>query len=133
MNALHNPSGQASHTFVRFLCVGGSATALQYLLLVALVGPLGLAPVVASSIAYATSTMYNYVASHAFTFRSSRAHHSALPRFVCMSALGLGLNAAVVWLSFDQLHLHYLVAQLLATVVTLGWNYLASLRWAFAS
>jgi putative flippase GtrA len=133
MNAHYGSSRAALHTFGRFLCVGGSATALQYLLLMAMVGKFDVAPLIASSLAYAISTIYNYIASHAFTYRSRRAHSSALPRYVCVSAVGLGLNAAVVWISFDQLHMHYLVAQLLATVATLSWNYLAGLRWAFAT
>ena len=120
-------------TLLRFLCVGGSATALQYALLVALVQGLGLAPVVASTLAYAVSAAYNYFASHAFTFRSRRAHRSAMPRFVLVSAVGIVLNAAVVWMCFDQFHLHYLGAQVAATIVTLCWNYLVSLRWTFAA
>ena len=119
-------------TFLRFFLVGSSATAVQYLVLVALVRWLGLAPVLASSCAYIISAMYNYVLSHAFTFQSGRAHVSAIPRFAVVLLIGLVLNASVVWLFADQLRVHYLVAQVAATLVTLSWNYLASLRWAFA-
>jgi putative flippase GtrA len=127
------PSARSLHQFARFLCVGGSATALQYLLLIAFVAWLGLTPLTASSISYALSTLYNYMANHAFTFQSDRDHYSALPRFSSVAIIGLALNAAVIWLAFDQFHVHYLVAQLLATALTLGWNFLASRYWAFAS
>ena len=119
-------------TFVRFLLVGGSATVVQYLVLVALVRWWGLGPVLASSVAYVISALYNYVLSYAITFRSSRAHVSAIPRFAVVLLIGLALNAIVVWFLADQLRVHYLVAQVAATLVTLSWNYFASLRWAFA-
>ena len=119
-------------TFVRFLLVGGSATVVQYLVLVALVRWWGLGPVLASSVAYVISALYNYVLSYAITFRSSRAHVSAIPRFAVVLLIGLALNAIVVWLLADQLRVHYLVAQVAATLMTVIWNYFASLRWAFA-
>lgn len=133
MNARQLSGDDGPSTFLRFLWVGGSATALQYLFLVTLVVRVGLPPVVASSLAYAISAVYNYILSRVFTFRSHRAHASALPRFILVSTVALGLNAGVVWLSFDQLQLHYLLAQFLATLVTLGWNYTASRNWAFAN
>jgi len=126
------PGNESLRTFLRFVCVGGSATALQYLLLVVLVVETGWTPVIASSLAYAISTVFNYALSRSFTFRSHRAHASALPRFVLVSVIGIGINALVVWLSFNQLGLHYLLAQALATVMTLGWNYTAARNWAFA-
>ena len=65
-------------TFFRFLCVGGSATALQYVLLFAFVTWLAVAPVAGSSLAYAISTLYNYFANHSFAFRSRRRHGAEL-------------------------------------------------------
>lgn len=120
-------------TFVRFVFVGSCATLLQYLLLAVFVWRLHYAPVVASSIAYAISMVFNFAGSHTFTFRSSRAHASALARFAVVVAVGFGLNAALMWLSSDWLQLHFLIAQVLATIATLLWNYVAGLRWAFAS
>ncbi len=117
---------------LRFLCVGGSATALQYALLIGLVHVAAWAPLTASVTSYALSTLYNYLANHRLTFRSSRSHLSALPRFLLIALAGLGLNAAIMWLGHERWHLHYLMAQLLATATTLGWNFAASRRWAFA-
>jgi len=120
--------------FLRFLCVGGSATALQYLLLYLLVDAFGVRASVASGLSYAVSTLYNYVASHYFTFRSQRGHATALPRFLLVAVVGLGLNTTIVWISSERYHLpHYLVAQLLATALTLCWNFFAARHWAFST
>jgi putative flippase GtrA len=118
--------------FARFLVVGGSATALQYVLVVAFVEWADWTPPVGSTAAYLASAVYNYLLSRRFTFRSTRQHRSALPRFLVVLAVGLMLNALIVWAGCNVAGQHYLLAQLAATLTTLCWNYHASLRWAFA-
>jgi len=116
--------------FSRFLLVGGFCTLLQYGLLVVLVRGAHLEPTLASSIGYALSSAVNYLLSHSFTFRSTSSHRRSLPRFLAIGALGLGLNALVVFTA-TMLGMHYLLAQVLATATTLAWNFLANLRWTF--
>ncbi len=125
------PRLPALQQFGRFLGVGALATALQYLLLVAFVQMLAASPVPASSIAYALSTLFNYAANRRLSFASPRPHRSALPRFLLVAGIGLGLNTFIVWLGTGVLHMHYLMAQLLATALSLGWNFLACRHWAF--
>jgi putative flippase GtrA len=89
------PRQAVSGTFFRFLLVGGSATALQYILFFAFVTWLAVAPVAGSSLAYAIITLYSYVASHGLTFRSRRRHGSAMPRFLLVLGVGLGRSTLV--------------------------------------
>ena len=117
--------------FARFVLVGAFATALHYAMLVALVEGLHLAPVVGSSIGFATSALCNYLLNRRFTFRSHRRHGEAAPRFVAVALTGFALNALVVWLAFDVGGLHYLAAQVLATLATLAWNFAAHRHWTF--
>lgn len=118
--------------FVSFLMVGGLATALQYLILIALV-QLGSADVVmASSIGFAISAIFNYLLNRRMTFRSSRAHTQALPRFMVVACTGLILNALCLSLLHDQVGLHYLIAQVIATIVTLVWNFVLNRLWTFS-
>lgn len=114
---------------LRFLIVGGAATALHYALYLALLG-LGLAPVPASSIGFIVSAGFNYLLNRHYTFASGRAHREALPRFALTAAGGLGLNAAVVGV-LTGAGLHPLPAQVLATVATLGWNFVVNRLWTF--
>jgi putative flippase GtrA len=117
---------------VRFACVGGLATLLHYLILIALVDGVGFGATSASACGYAISTLFNYALNRRLTFRSQRRHSSALPRFLWLATVGLSINTATVWLLVQQFELHYLVAQIVATALTLCWNFIAARYWAFA-
>jgi putative flippase GtrA len=120
-----------AHKFGRFLLVGGLCTGLQYLLLVALVEGLGLSATIASTIGYAASSVVNYFLNYSFTFNSAQRHRRSLPRFVLIGVFGLLLNGAVTFVGTSIYGVHYLLAQVAATIVTLLWNFLANLRWTF--
>jgi putative flippase GtrA len=117
--------------FGRFLLVGGLCTGLQYLMLVALVEGLGLSATIASTIGYAASSAVNYFLSYSFTFNSAERHRRSLPRFVLIGVFGLLMNGAVTFVGINIYGVHYLLAQVAATIVTLAWNFLANLRWTF--
>jgi putative flippase GtrA len=119
--------------FGRFLVVGGTATAFQYIVLVACVRALSLTPVVASAIGFALSSVLNYYLNYRLTFRSSRAHGSAMPRFLLIAGIGLAANSVVMWLLTKSAHLEYLLSQVVATTLVLIWNYTANRKWTFLS
>lgn len=118
--------------FVRFLIVGGIATGLHYVILVVLVRAGGVDVVVASSIGFALSALVNYALNRRFTFAARNAHRQALPRFFVTALAGLGINGVVVWLAHAVAGLDYLLAQVVATGVTLFWNFTVNRLWTFA-
>jgi putative flippase GtrA len=117
--------------FARFAAVGGAATAFQYAVLVACVQELTLAPVVASAIGFALSSLLNYYLNYRLTFRSSQAHAIAMPRFLLIAGVGLAANSVAMWALTTQGHLQYIAAQLIATTLVLLWNYTANRKWTF--
>ncbi len=117
--------------FLRFLGVGGTATALMYLLLIVQVDGLGWPATPSSALAYGLSAGFNYWANYHWTFASRQAHGTAVQRFIAVAAAGLGLNTAIMYLLVNFLGWHYLFSQLLATAVVLLWNFLANRRWTF--
>lgn len=121
-----------SEQFIRFLFVGGSATILHYAILIALVQSGFAGPVVASSIGFAISALFNYALNRQFTFRSANPHSRAFPRFVTVALTGLAINATLLWIFVKTGLLHYLVAQMLATVGTLLWNFFINKFWTFS-
>jgi len=121
-----------AHPFVRFLLVGGLVTALHYALLILLVQVGGLGATLASSLGFAGSAIVNYLLNRRFTFASDTPHIAALPRFATVALIGLTLNAAVM-ASLVQLHVVYLLAQAVATVATVLWNYVLNVRWTFGA
>ncbi|WP_082053910.1 GtrA family protein [Methyloterricola oryzae] len=119
--------------FILFVAVGGTATAIQYLILILLVQFRHWHPTWASTLGFIVSSLFNYALNYAITFKSTRGHLSALPRFVFMAGTGLGLNGLILEAGLRYSAWPYIGIQLAATVVVLFWNFVASLTWTFAA
>lgn len=131
MSADPIPAAGLLARFLRFLAVGGFATILMYVLLVAGIEGLGLRPVPASVLAYLLSAVVNYGLNRRLTFRSQQPHVVALPRFAIVSSMGLLLNTAIMGIGTEVAAWHYLPVQVVATVVVLFWNFVGSQWWTF--
>lgn len=114
---------------VRFAAVGGSATLLQFFLLLLFVELLQLEKVVASAATFAISAGFNYWFNYHFTFASELSHLRTLPKFALVALIGLAVNTG----SFATLlvALHYLPAQLIATSITLLCNFTLHQFWIY--
>jgi putative flippase GtrA len=117
--------------FLRYALVGAVGTAAHYALLIALVQAGGVAPVPASTAGAILGAILNYVLNHRYTFASRRRHRVALPRFATLAVFGTVLNAALLAGLVNGLGMHYLIAQLLATLAVLGVTYLGNRTWTF--
>ena len=116
--------------FVSFAGVGAIATGVQYLILIVL-AELGMLAALASGIGYAISSMLNYYLNYRYTFKSTKRHRDTLLRFFAVALVGLGLNTLVMIIAVEYLHLHYMIAQILATCLVLLWNFGANAIWTF--
>ncbi|MBN2885132.1 MAG: GtrA family protein [Chromatiaceae bacterium] len=121
---------RVAEQLLRFGLVGALATALHYVLLIALVQLAGWSALAASSLGFSLSALLNYALNRRFTFRSRRAHGEALPRFALVAASGLALNALLL-AALIEVGAHYLIAQVLATALVLLWNFSLNHRWSF--
>lgn len=119
--------------FMRFLLVGGSATAIQYVILIALHQGLGVAATLASAVGFALSAIYNFVASYHFTFRGRTSMLAALPRYALVVAIGLAINTAIFDIALHVFELPYLLAQVAATSVVLVWNFSLARAFVFGA
>lgn len=119
--------------FVKFLGVGGTATAIHYAILILLV-ELNLAtPAVASAIGYALSSIANYLLNYYFTFSSKANHGIASVKFMLVAGTGLVINTTLVYLMTEIASFYYLAAQLIATFIVLLWNYYIHKIWTYRS
>jgi putative flippase GtrA len=116
--------------FVKYLVVGGIATAIQYAILVFLVRTFGMAPTPASSIGFVLSAGVNYLLNYRFTFQSDRPHGPATAKFAALAATGLLINAVVMRLMTGA-GAEYLIAQVCATAVVLLWGFVGNSIWTF--
>ena len=111
---------------------GGVATASHYALTIAGVELLGMPPLWATTVGYATGAIVKYCLNYAVAFRSTAPHAHALLRYVLAQATLLAVNS----LSFDLLQragLHYIVAQAVTTALLIPPGYLMHRAWVFRS
>lgn len=119
--------------FLKFANSGAIGTAGHYTVLWVLVNFFALSPVAGSAAGALTGAGINYLLNYHWTFNSQLPHSRTLPRFLAVAALSLALNTWLMALLLARSDLHYLVAQLVTTLICLTANYLASRFWAFRS
>ena len=117
--------------FLRFAAVGGLCAGIQYLLLAMGVEWLGLGVVLASTLAYLASAAVNYLLNRRYTYGSDAPHVVLVWRFVAVLAVGLMLNALFMQVLHGLFQWRYIMAQLLAMVVVLLWNFCIHRYWTF--
>ena len=123
--------GRTAGQFLRFATVGGITTAIQYFLLIVLVHGTGMRAVWASTAGFVVSAVCNYLLNYRFTFRSNAKHRQAIVMFFIVAGVGLALNALIMLIATEYLHIHYLLAQILSTGVVLLWNFTGNRLWTF--
>lgn len=117
--------------FSQFSAVGVVGTIIHYGVMAVLVEPLHVHPVPGSAAGFLASAVVSYLLNYRITFSSSMQHHKALPRFLAVGTVGLGINSALVGVLTGQAALHWLAAQLVATSIVLCWNFAANRIWTF--
>lgn len=115
--------------FIKFLAVGGSATAIQYAIFLLLIHQQQ-TPIVATSIGYIISSIFNYLLNYYATFASTAKHQIAIIKFSTVAALGLIINGTIVY-GLTKIHIHYLIAQIAATLAVLLFNYFMHKYWTY--
>ena len=114
-----------------YVGAGGIATGSHYVLTIAAVELLGVHPVAASAAGFAVGALVKYYLNYFVAFRSGEPHAAAIPRFVLMLGALLALNTALFALLLQGAGLHYMVAQVLTTLLLIPPGYLASRLWVF--
>jgi putative flippase GtrA len=140
--------------FIKYLGIGSISTLIQFLLLALLVklkltsgisvstdtpilsslfspATFTIAPeVVASASSYLLTCIFNYLANYHYTFASNVSHYKTLPKFIAVAGLGFTTNTLLFALFF-KLIANYLLAQCLATGITVFLNFLVHKFWIY--
>ena len=125
-------ASNVTSAFGRYLVVGAAATAVQYVLLVALVELAGSAAAPAAAIGAICGALVAYAGNRRFTFGNRTPRFRSLPRFLAVAAFGAAANAAIVWTGTEVAGMHYLAAQVVATLFVLWSGFMLNRRWSFA-
>jgi putative flippase GtrA len=118
-------------SFVRFILVGATTTACQYVVLALLVELLHIRADFASPIGYGVGAAVSYVMNRLWTFKSDLSHAQSLPRFIVMIGIGLLVSFVVMHVLVGIAGIHYLLAQVLTTGIVMLSNYLLAASWVF--
>ena len=121
-----------SFQFFRYVLVGGAAFVVDLTLLVWLAA-LGMHYLAANSVAFLAANLFNFAAAHRFVFAASartpdwRALYLVV---LVISAVGLAINDLLLYAA-TALGLALVPAKIVATLVTLAWNFGARKRLAY--
>jgi putative flippase GtrA len=116
--------------FTKFALAGGAGTALHYLLLIVLVSGFDVQAAHAAFVGAVAGACVVYLINRRYTFDSQRAHAQTLPRFAFMATIGALLNSMLVG-TISASGMHFLLAQMIATIVILVINFIVSKLWIF--
>lgn len=119
--------------FVLYVLAGGAATLVHYVVLIALVEMASFAATPAAIIGALCGALTGFMINHRLTFSGSKARlQRAMFRFMLTAAASAALNGTLVWMSIHWLDWHYLLAQMVATVLLLLLTYPINRCWSFA-
>ena len=118
--------------FLQYAAVGAVATAVHYAILVGLVEGDLLAAQRAAALGAWVGAQVAFAGNAAFTFRGGGATVGAWLRFQVTAVIGAVLSFALVALGV-RLGLHYLLAQIVATLINVVVTFEINRRWSFAS
>jgi putative flippase GtrA len=120
----------------RFAFIGGINTAIDFGILFLLTA-LGLDKLVANFFSTSVAFVFSFFANRTFTFKSTGSAKKQFLPFLIVTLIGLWILQPLVILAITQL-LHSLdqalalfIAKLIATVVSLIWNYILYSRFVF--
>jgi putative flippase GtrA len=118
---------------VRYFAVGATAAAVDLSLFALFAAHLGFNYLVVGCVTFLLATAVNYLLSVRFVFRSGvrfARRHEVLLVFA-VSAVGLALHQLVLYAGVGLLHVHLLLAKVVATGTVFLWNYGARSRFVF--
>jgi putative flippase GtrA len=128
------PSGGAiggAPAWLRYALVGGAATAAHYALLAVAVEAWAWRPALAAGTGAVLGAQVAFVGNRRFTFGHRGPWLGAWWRFQLTAVLGAVVSMAVVG-GGTRLGLHYLLAQVIATLLAMGITFGVNRRWSFA-
>lgn len=117
--------------FVTFAGIGAIGTAGHYFTLIALVNLAHQSVLLSTSYGFLVGALINYILNYRYTFNSSKPHHEAAKKFLTVALVGFLVNGACMHLLVDTLGLHYVLSQILVTMIVLLWTFAGNLLWTF--
>lgn len=107
-------------------------TAAHYTLLFLLVRGFSVGVVLASTLGAILGAIIIYLLNYFFTFKSQKTHLETASKFTVIALLSVLLNSLCLNAIISNFTIHYLLAQVMATLVVFGVSYMANRVWTFS-
>ena len=111
---------------IKFVIVGGIATIIDFVVLYILKEYVGLNEILANTISFTVSVIYNYIASIKWVFDvdKDKNEKQQFIIFIVFSIIGLGINNLILWICIDKFNIHYLIGTVFATAIVMVFNFI---------
>lgn len=110
---------------VKYLIVGFSAFALDYILFAILLKAFGIWYITATIFSQAITLTYIYILNRKWSFRSNGSKRKQLKRFAILQAWNYIFQVAALWFFVDIILIAPLWAKIIVTAIVVSWNFLA--------
>ncbi|POH58451.1 GtrA family protein [Arthrobacter glacialis] len=117
---------------LKFLLVGGLSFAIDLALLVVLHEVFGVGLWLATPVAFLTSLIFNFLLQRIFTFKATNRSHASFIRYAILVAFNT-LATDLIVNTFANLELTYTAGKVVATALTMVWNFYLYKYWIFRS
>ena len=111
---------------LRFGIVGGLAFLIDYGIFTILSQFLHVHYLLASIISFSISVIFNYILSIKWVFDVTKKQDAKdFALFIILSVIGLGINSLIMYISVDLMHIHELIAKIIATAIVMVYNFIS--------
>ncbi len=123
-----NPTSEQKNLIAqifKFIIVGGIATLLDWFIYFVFCHFVHLNPLISNIIAFGISVIYNYWASckYVFNVTNKDSKTKQLIVFIILSAIGLGITEAFIFIFNTKLGWNYMLVKVLATIIVMIFNF----------
>ena len=111
----------------KFAIVGVVATLIDFLFLYIFREFFKFPVVLANTLSFVISVIYNYTASVKWVFdvNKEKSAKKQFITFIIFSVIGLLINDLIMWISVDHLNIYYLLAKIIATLIVMVFNFVS--------
>ena len=119
-------------TLSRYAVVGSTGSVSDWAIFAFLLYVLDWYYMLAGTLSFVLATLINYLLSILWVFNSGRhARHLEVTLIYLVSAIGLLINLAALYLLVEWAAIHVFAAKILASVSAFLWNFTARYLWVF--
>lgn len=111
----------------RFGIIGVISTAIDFALLYLFTNVFRIYYLLSATLSFSLSLIFNYIFNMRFVFKRKEHMKRQIECivFVLLSLIGLGINAFLMWILVEYIHVFYMAAKVLATAVVMVWNFVS--------